>query len=69
MGGYHTVNVSSTASIVTRECSLEVYDTTGVTLLDAAEESRVEVTLIRRVAIAARNNSRVNTLYKSVLNL
>lgn len=68
VGGYHTVNVSSATSVVARECSLEVNDTIGVTLLDAAEESRVEVLLIRGVAITASDNSGVNTLYRSVLN-
>jgi hypothetical protein len=52
----HTVNVNSTAGIVAREGGLEMNDTVGVTLLNTSVEGRVDVPLIRRVAVPAGDN-------------
>jgi 5-hydroxyisourate hydrolase-like protein (transthyretin family) len=51
------MDVSGAAGVMTREGRLEMNDTVGVTLLDTSEEGRVDVQLIRGVAIATGNNS------------
>lgn len=62
VSGYHTVDVSCTASVMTWEGCLHLDDSFSVTLLDAAEEGRVEVSLIPRVAVSTGNDSRIDTL-------
>lgn len=63
----HTVNVSGTAGVVTREGGLEVNNTVGIALLDTAQEGGVDVQLIGGVTVATGNNSRVDTLFKLVI--
>lgn len=58
----HTVNVGSTAGVVTGENRLELNNTLVVARLDATEESSVEVGGIRRVTVAAGHDTGVDTL-------
>lgn len=58
----HTVNVGSTAGVVTGEDRLELNDTLVVARLDTTEESSVQVSGIRRVTVAAGHDTRVDTL-------
>jgi hypothetical protein len=56
------MNMSSTASVVTRENSLELDNTVSVAGLDSAQESGVEVAGVRGVSVAAGADARVDTL-------
>lgn len=61
------MDVGSTAGVVTGESGLEVNNTVGVTFLDTTEESGVDVQRVGGVTVTAGDNSRVDTLCKSVI--
>jgi len=60
VGMNHDVDVSSAAGVVTREDRLELSNTIRVGLLDASKPSLVNVGLIRAIAIAVGNDTRVH---------
>lgn len=51
------MNVNRTASIMSREDRLEAYDSVVSAGLDAAQEGGVQVALVVRVAVAARDHT------------
>jgi hypothetical protein len=57
-----TVNVGSTASVVTWEDRLELNNALVITRLDPTEESSVQIGGIRRVTVAAGHDTGVDTL-------
>lgn len=64
-----TVDVGSTAGIVTGEDSLELDNTVGVGLLETTEEGRVDVALVIAVAVSAGDDARVDTLVFSFVSV
>jgi hypothetical protein len=61
VGVNQQVDVSGAGGVVAREDGLELDNTVGVSLLDTAEESLVDVGLIGGVAVAGSDDTGVNT--------
>lgn len=57
-----TVNVRSTAGVVARENGLKSDDSIVATLLDTTKKGGVHIRRVIGVAIAIRDNARVNSL-------
>lgn len=64
VSGYHTVDVSCAAGVVTWEGGLHLDNTLPVTLLNTSVEGVVEVSLIIRVAVSTGDDSRIDTLWR-----
>lgn len=57
------MNMSSSTRVVTREDRLKLDDTVSVALLKAAQEGRIEVALIRCIAVSVGDHARVDALH------